>query len=175
MTKKNTVLYSKIFSTPLGNVIALANKKKLCALEFVDEGALEQKVHVLTRQLQATIYPECNTIIDLIEQELQQYFLGVLQEFTVPIEMQGSPFQTLVWSELQNIPFAATRSYSDIAHSINKPGSYRAIGRANGANRFVIIIPCHRVIYIDSTTGGYNGGIARKQWLLHHERQIVSI
>lgn len=173
MTKKNTNLSSKLFSTPLGNLIALANEKKLCALQFVDEGALEQKMYVLARQLQATINPECNAIIDLIERELQQYFSGVLTEFTVPIDIQGSAFQKLVWNELQNIPFAATRSYSEIACSINKPGSHRAIGRANGANRFVIIIPCHRVIYIDSTIGGYNGGIARKQWLLHHERQTV--
>lgn len=175
MNKKNTILYSKIFSTPLGKIIALANEKKLCALEFVDEGALEKKLHLLTKQLQLTIHPECNAIIDVTEQELQQYFSGVLKEFTVPIEIQGSPFQKLVWSELQNIPFGATRSYSDIARSIKKPGSHRAIGRANGANRLVIIIPCHRVIYIDSTIGGYNGGIARKQWLLHYERQIAGI
>lgn len=175
MTKKNTILCSQIFSTPLGNMIALANEKKLCALQFVDEGALEQKMHVLARQLQATINSQRNAMIDVIEQELQQYFSGALKVFTVPIDIHGSPFQKLVWKELQNIPFAATRSYSEIACSINKPGSCRAIGRANGANQFVIIIPCHRVIYIDSTIGGYNGGIARKQWLLHHERQTVGI
>ncbi|MGL4347923.1 MAG: methylated-DNA--[protein]-cysteine S-methyltransferase [Chlamydiales bacterium] len=173
MTKKNTILYSHIFSTPLGSMIAIANKKNLCALQFVDEGALKKKIHLLAKQLQATINLQQNVVIDVVKRELQLYFEGKLKKFTVPIDIQGSLFQKLVWSELQNIPFAATKSYSDIACCIDKPGSHRAIGRANGANRFVIIIPCHRVIYIDSTIGGYTGGIGRKQWLLHHERQTV--
>lgn len=175
MIKKNTDLSSTILFTPIGLMIALADEKKLYALQFVDEGTLEQKMALLTQQLQATIHLQKNVIIDWIEKELQLYFAGKLKHFTVPIYIQGSLFQKLVWNELQNIPFAATKSYSEIASCINKPGSHRAIGRANGANRFVIIIPCHRVIYIDSTIGGYIGGVARKQWLLHHERQTVLI
>ncbi len=155
-------------------MIALADNKKLWALQFVEDGSLEQKLQVLGKQLQATITPQRNAIIDLIEAELQQYFTGNRKEFTVPMEIQGSLFQKLVWNELQTIPFAATRSYSEVASAIGKPGSHRAVGRANGANRFVVIIPCHRVIYIDSTVGGFNGGIARKQWLLHHEKQIMN-
>lgn len=167
------MLFSKILSTPVGAMIALANNKKLWALQFVNEGSLEQELQLLTKQLQATITPQKNAIIDLVETELQQYFMGKQKGFTVPIELHGSLFQKLVWNELQTIPFAATRSYSEIACAIGKPRSHRAVGRANGTNRFVIIIPCHRVIYIDSTVGGYNGGIARKQWLLHHEKKII--
>lgn len=168
------MLFSKIVSMPVGSMIALASDKKLLRLQFVDEGSLEQELHLLEKQLQATIIPQKNTIIDLVETELQQYFMGKRKQFTVPIETQGSLFQKLVWNELQNIPFAATKSYSEVAAAIGKPGSHRAIGRANGANRFVIIIPCHRVVYIDRTLGGYNGGIARKQWLLHHEKKIMN-
>ena len=129
-------------------MIALADNKKLWALQFVEDGSLEQKLQVLGKQLQATITPQRNAIIDLIEAELQQYFTGNRKEFTVPMEIQGSLFQKLVWNELQTIPFAATRSYSEVASAIGKPGSHRAVGRANGANRFVVIIPCHRVIYL---------------------------
>lgn len=175
MTKKNTILSAQTFSTPLGSMLALATDKNLCALQFVDEGALEQKMHILAKQWQGTIHLRKNVVIEGIERELQQYFAGELREFTIPLNIQGSLFQKLVWNELQKIPFAATKSYSEIASCIDKPGSHRAIGRANGANQFVIIIPCHRVIYIDSTIGGYTGGIARKQWLLHHERQAILI
>lgn len=170
----NKVLDSKVLATPLGSIIALANNKKLWALQFVDESFLEQELQLLEKQLQAIITPQKNAIIDLVETELQQYFMGKRKEFTVPLEIRGSLFQKLVWNELQTIPFAATRSYSQIACAIGKPGSHRAVGMANGANRFVIIIPCHRVIYIDSAVGGYNGGIARKQWLLHHEKKIIN-
>lgn len=168
------MLFSKILSTPVGAMIALANDETLCALQFVDQGSLEQELQLLAKQLQTTITAGNNPIIDLVETELQQYFIGKRKQFTVPIEIEGSLFQKLVWNELQTIPFAATRSYSEIACAIRRPGSHRAVGRANGANRFIIIIPCHRVIYIDSTVGGYNGGIARKQWLLHHEKKIIN-
>lgn len=168
------MLFSTLLSTPAGAMAVLASNQKLCALQFVDEGSLEQKLELLAKQLQVSITPQKNAIIDLVETQLQQYFTGNRKEFTVPIEIQGTLFQKLVWNELQTIPFATTRSYSEIASAIGKPGSHRAVGKANGANRFVIIIPCHRVIYIDSTVGGYNGGIARKQWLLHHEKQFMS-
>lgn len=168
------ILHSKILSTPLGTMIALASDKNLYALQFVDQGSLEQELQLLAKQLQTTITSHKNAIIDLIETELQEYFMGKRKEFTVPLEIHGSLFQKLVWNALQTIPFAATRSYSEIACAIGKPGSHRAVGRANGTNRFPIIIPCHRVIYIDSTLGGYTGGIARKQWLLHHEKKIMN-
>lgn len=167
------MLSSKILSTPLGSMIALASDKTLWALQFVDEGSLKQELQLLAKQLQVAMIPQENAIIDLVEMELQQYFMGKRKEFTIPMEVQGSLFQKLVWNELQTIPFAATKSYSEVASAIGKPGSHRAVGRTNGVNRFVIIIPCHRVIYIDSTVGGYSGGIARKQWLLHHEKQII--
>jgi O-6-methylguanine DNA methyltransferase len=33
------------------------------------------------------------------------------------------------------------------------------------------VIPCHRVVSADGTLGGYGGGLARKRWLLEHERR----
>jgi hypothetical protein len=45
------------------------------------------------------------------------------------------------------------------------------VGQANGANPFAILVPCHRAIAADGGLGGYGGGVARKQWLIDHERQ----
>lgn len=33
-----------------------------------------------------------------------------------------------------------------------------------------IVVPCHRVIGANGTLTGYGGGLARKRWLLNHER-----
>jgi alkylated DNA nucleotide flippase Atl1 len=44
------------------------------------------------------------------------------------------------------------------------------VARAIGDNYRGIIIPCHRVIGRDGSLTGYGGGLARKQWLLDHER-----
>jgi AraC family transcriptional regulator of adaptative response/methylated-DNA-[protein]-cysteine methyltransferase len=34
----------------------------------------------------------------------------------------------------------------------------------------MILIPCHRVISLSCNIGGYAGGIARKKWLIEHEK-----
>ena len=43
------------------------------------------------------------------------------------------------------------------------------MGRANGANRIAILIPCHRVV---ATGGGYGGGLWRKLRLLETEGAV---
>ena len=45
----------------------------------------------------------------------------------------------------------------------------RAVGAANGANPVSIVVPCHRVVGKDGLRG-YAGGVARKEWLLAHEK-----
>ncbi|KJW03007.1 methylated-DNA-[]-cysteine S-methyltransferase family protein [Rickettsia endosymbiont of Ixodes pacificus] len=49
--------------------------------------------------------------------------------------------------------------------------SYRAVANANGANKFAIIIPCHRIINNNGELGVYGSGLDRKKWLIEHERQ----
>jgi O-6-methylguanine DNA methyltransferase len=48
----------------------------------------------------------------------------------------------------------------------------RAVGKANGANPIVIVIPCHRCIGSDGSLVGYGAGLWRKKWLLRHEGQM---
>jgi methylated-DNA-[protein]-cysteine S-methyltransferase len=48
----------------------------------------------------------------------------------------------------------------------------RAVGAANGQNKIVIIIPCHRVVGSNGKLVGYGGGLWRKEWLLNHERRF---
>ncbi len=84
----------------------------------------------------------------------------------------GTQFQQTVWQNLLKIPYGQTRAYLELAQTIAKPKSCRAVANANGANRLVIIIPCHRVITVNNKLGGYNGGLERKIWLLNHEKQF---
>lgn len=68
------------------------------------------------------------------------------------------------------IPYGETRSYGDIAAQIGNPKACRAVGRANGANRIAIVIPCHRVIGADGTLTGYSSGLDKKKFLLRLEK-----
>jgi methylated-DNA-[protein]-cysteine S-methyltransferase len=102
--------------------------------------------------------------------QLEEYFAGDRTEFSVALELEGSPFQVEVWTALRAIPFGATVSYGDIARAVGRPAAVRAVGAANGRNPISIIVPCHRVIGADGTLTGYGWGVDRKAWLLAHER-----
>ena len=82
----------------------------------------------------------------------------------------GTPFQQAVWRELQAIPYGETTSYGALARCIGKPTAFRAVGAANGANPWPIVVPCHRVIRQDGNLAGYRWGLSRKEQLLAQER-----
>lgn len=95
--------------------------------------------------------------------------------FEAPLHLIGAHFQKKVWDALRKIPAGETRSYADIAESINKPTAYRAVAQANGTNQLAIIVPCHRAINANGDLGGYGGGITRKQRLLAHEKNEINL
>ena len=101
--------------------------------------------------------------------QLEEYFAGRLQRFTIPLSLEGTAFQRSVWRALKAIPYGKTVSYGDISKKIGNPRASRAVGAANGQNPVSIIVPCHRVIGADRTLTGYAGGLQRKAWLLEHE------
>ena len=107
---------------------------------------------------------------DDIRRQLDEYFDGRRQEFSVPLAPKGTPFQKSVWNALCTIAYSDTCSYGDIANHIGKPKASRAVGAANGANPIPIVIPCHRVIGASGKLTGFGGGLLTKEWLLSHER-----
>lgn len=107
--------------------------------------------------------------------ELDEYFAQKRKDFTIPLDIQGTPFQHTVWQELLKIPFGETRSYKQIAESIGNLLAIRAVGTTNGKNKIMIIIPCHRVIGSNGALTGYAGGLHRKQWLLNFEKGYIGV
>ena len=103
--------------------------------------------------------------------QLQEYFIGDRKKFTIKLNPSGTPYQKMVWTALQSIPFGVIKTYKDIAIQIGNPKASRAVGMANSKNKIPIIIPCHRVINANGEIGGYGGGLMRKKWLLNHEKE----
>lgn len=119
-------------------------------------------------------YPQrSNPVIQEVKLQLTEYFQGNLQQFSIPLQPEGSDFQQSVWQELRDIPYGETSTYGALARQLGDPKKMRAVGRANGQNPIPIIIPCHRVIGADGKLTGYGGGIARKRWLLKHEGALL--
>jgi methylated-DNA-[protein]-cysteine S-methyltransferase len=105
-------------------------------------------------------------------QQIAAYFAGQLKQFDLAIAPNGSVFQMQVLDALQQIPFGEMRSYKDIAHTIGRPQSMRAVGAANGRNPIPLIIPCHRVIGANGSLTGFGGGVDTKAFLLCLEGAI---
>lgn len=101
--------------------------------------------------------------------QLNEYFEGKRQTFSLKLNPQGTDFQQKVWDALQTIPYGTTTTYLKLSQQLGDVKAIRAVANANGKNPLWIVIPCHRVIGSDGSLTGYTGGLHRKQWLLEHE------
>ena len=85
-----------------------------------------------------------------------------------------TPFQRRVYLELLNVPAGETVTYGELARRIGCR-SAQAVGQALKRNPFAPVVPCHRVVAADGSTGGYFGKrdgeeIERKRALIEAER-----
>lgn len=159
------------FPTPLGPMFVCASENGVCLLEFTDRRMLETELRDLQRSFRARILAGENAHTRQAVAEIGEYFAGQRRLFSVALDAPGSAFQRGVWDALRAMEFGEVTHYADLASRIGMPNSVRAVAGANGANRIAIIIPCHRIIGKDGSLTGYGGGLARKEWLLAHERQ----
>lgn len=156
--------------SPIGPLVAGATETGICLLEFTDRRMLEAQFATLRSRFRLPLVPGSNGHLELLAQQLAEYFEGKRTRFTVPLDYPGTPFQRRVWEALLEIPCGETRSYGELARHLGLPGGARAVGHANGLNRIGIVIPCHRVIDASGGLGGYGGGVWRKRLLLDLEQ-----
>lgn len=170
MDKKQSFHFTKL-DTPLGNMLACTSDHGVCFLEFVEEKELDKKIEALSQRLDANLNNSHHELLDQLQIELIEYFTGDRKQFEIPIDFLGTGFQKSVWHELLKIPYGETRSYTHQSKALGNLRAIRAVASANGQNNIAIVVPCHRVIGSDGNLTGYAGGLARKKWLLDHERK----
>lgn len=163
------ILKAALFETTLGTMLAISDTTALYLLEFTDRKKLREEIQRLRHATKAVIVLGSTEPLRSIESEIHHYFNGTLKQFNTPIRIMGTSFQQSVWQQLLKIPTGETRSYTELAHTLNKPKAHRAVAQANATNQLAIIIPCHRVIYTNGSLGGYAASVTRKKWLLEHE------
>lgn len=89
---------------------------------------------------------------------------------SLPLDIQGTAFQRLVWEALREIPAGTTESYKAVAARLGRPKAVRAVANACAQNHVAVLIPCHRVVGASGSLTGYRWGIERKRALLAMER-----
>ena len=154
---------------PIGLLFLARTSRGLRYLEFMDRKSLKRMIASHESEFPDATWDASLLELKAVTEQLGLYFLGTLREFEIPLDPLGSAFQLKVWKALGRIPFGATRTYGDIARSIDQPRASRAVGLANHHNPLAIVIPCHRVIGANGSLTGYGGGLNRKRWLLEHE------
>lgn len=147
------------YTSPMGILEILGTSKGISSVQFVET-------------IGSSEIPES---LKKCFEQLDEYFQGSRKVFSLQLDMQGTEFQKRVWKELLNIPFGKTISYFDVAKNIGDSKASRAIGNANGLNKILIIIPCHRVIGKNGALSGYAAGVHNKQWLMEFENQVNSV
>ncbi|AMY68576.1 DNA-O6-methylguanine--protein-cysteine S-methyltransferase / transcriptional regulator Ada [Frigidibacter mobilis] len=169
---RDALLQADWIDTPIGPMIAVADRRSLHLLEFADRKALPAELARL-RKMAGGIGLGRPAPIDQIAAELGAFFAGTSADFATPLALHGSAFTRAVWQILRQIPPGTTRSYGDIARQMGRPEAARAVARANGANQIALVIPCHRVIGADGALTGYGGGLWRKQRLIELEAALA--
>ncbi len=106
---------------------------------------------------------------ETIREQLREYEAGERTAFDLGIEYPDD-FTGQVMQAMAEIPAGETRTYGDIAGDLESAPI--AVGQACGRNPVPIIVPCHRIVGVDSLTG-YGGGLDLKRELLEHEGAVI--
>ncbi|SIQ26175.1 methylated-DNA-[protein]-cysteine S-methyltransferase [Alkalispirochaeta americana] len=90
-----------------------------------------------------------------VEYQLEQYFSGKRDQFSLALHMEGTEFQHAVWQAMQKLSYGSTITYGELARKIGRRDAARAVGNAVGRNPIAVIVPCHRVVPAAGGTGNY--------------------
>jgi len=140
--------------TPLGILRLAEESKKLTRAEFAQNDMR---------------FKDDTPLLLEAQRQLDAYFDGRLEEFSLPVLISGTPFEQSVMHALLEVPYGQTRTYGQIAARIGRPKASRAVGRACSKNRLLLFIPCHRIIAANGSLTGFAAGVERKRALLRLE------
>ena len=149
--------YIDYFESPIGLLRICSNENILTECTLVDKHFSEDCCVTGGAALSAKI-------------QLQEYFLRKRKTFDVEIDFSsGTDFQKQIWSCLQKIPYGQTVTYGKLAELAGCDNGARACGNAVSKNKFLIFVPCHRVLSQTGIGGFSAGGVKKKFFLLDLE------
>ena len=158
----------RTLDTPVGTLLLAATTVGLVRVAF----DIEDHDMVLARladQLSPRIL-RSPARLDTVARQLDEYFAKRRTEFDVPVDLSLTDgFRRSVIEHLRDIDYGRRESYAQVAAAIGSPRAVRAVGSACAHNPLPVVIPCHRVVRSDGSTGQYVGGPVAKSALLDLE------
>lgn len=155
----------RTLDTPVGTLLLAATAVGLVRVAF----DIESHDAVLAR-LAETLSPRilrAPARLDTAAHQIDEYFAKRRTDFDVPVDLSLTEgFRRRVIEHLRDIGYGGRESYAQVAAAIGRPRAVRAVGTACAHNPLPVVIPCHRVVRSDGTTGQYVGGARAKAALL---------
>jgi methylated-DNA-[protein]-cysteine S-methyltransferase len=151
--------------SPVGTLLLAATAVGLVRVAY----DVEDHDAVLTK-LAAAVSPRvlrAPARLDATARQLDEYFAKRRTAFDVPVDLRlAEGFRRSVIEHLRDIDYGRRQSYAEVAAAVGSPRAVRAVGTACAHNPLPVVIPCHRVVRSDGSTGQYVGGAAAKSALL---------
>ena len=155
--------------TSFGTLLLAASQTGLCRLALPPDKE-HQRFREWTQGYESS--QDGSDILAQAKDELRDYLASRLRQFSVPLDLVGSPFFCQVWNALVKVPYGKTVTYTELAIQAKRPHAYRAAGAACALNPIPLIIPCHRAVGRNGSLTGFGGGLAMKEALLKLEGAV---
>jgi len=168
--KKDECIQYAIGESSLGFVLVAKSDQGLCVVQFGD--SRDEVKRSLRERFPDAIFSSGSAEIQQLLIQVTNMIENPSNTLNCALDIRGTEFQLRVWKALREIPTGSTLSYIDIAMQIGAPKSPRAVATACAANPLVVVIPCHRVVRLDSVPSGYRYGLERKNQLLQREKEL---
>ena len=159
-------VHYKLIGSPIGTLTLVARQKSLAGICWERDDSNGMPSIARTEDMTHPVLVEA-------ERQLNEYFDGRRQAFSLRLEFAGTDFQKKVWRAVMTIPFGETRSYGQIAKQVGNARAMRAVGSANGKNPFSIVVPCHRVVGAAGEATGSGVGLECRRFLLALESDCL--
>jgi len=137
---------------------------------WLDEGLLAWHEHPRT-----AVRADGRSARTPLAERFRAYFAGEADSFEdVELELGWcTSFQRRALEAMRSIPYGETATYGEVAALAGHPNAGRAVGSVCAANRFALVVPCHRVVAADGL-GAYGSlGISYKRRLLELEGVVL--
>ena len=177
---KNKECFYKLVKFPIGWVGICGSKKGVSHIQLPEKNKQETEALLLKKAPSAQKTIKGPQWMSKLERKLHNLFSSKntsLQD--IPIDIDVTPFQRRVYSELRKVSFGSILTYKDLAIKIKAPQSARAIGMAMGKNPIPLVVPCHRVVSSSKhSLGGfsaYRGVDLKKQLLIIEKNDTLSL
>src|SRR5258706_15226735 len=163
-TETTDIMNYFIMKSPIDDLMLAADASALTGVYFAGCD------HVPAASSRWTLNAQ-HPVLRQAAKQLQEYFAGKRESFSLPLRLDGADFQKRVWREIALIPYGETITYGDLAKRAGAPEAIRAAGTSTGRNPMSIIVPCHRVVGKNGDLRGFAGGLERKRDLVELEME----